>query len=362
MLTREADVRAAVADPRLSSERTQAYLSELPSVDRERFRTFVTARSDMLLFCDGEKHRRLRRAVVGAVRSLEMASFRGVVERNVARLLDDLGDAREVELVAEFALPLPIAVLLDILGIPSADRDRVRACATTFNLAIGGVIRPDLVARAHDAIEDLSLYLSDFLAGGPPASPIAARLFDEQRAGRLSAAEVHASFLMLITAGHETVSNLLGNSAVALLRNPAELGWLRDNPAAIGTAIDELLRYDAPVQLTAREAKAVVVLGDKEIQPGERVIPLWGAANRDPAAFDTPGRLDLRRPGRTHHLSFGAGRHRCLGAPLARVEAVVALSALVSRLRGMTLVQSPEWKENFSFRGPQRLVVASAVG
>lgn len=163
---------------------------------------------------------------------------------------------------------------------------------------------------------------------------------------------------MLVTAGHESTSNLIGNALHALLRHPDQLRWLRSVPDAMPAAMDELLRYDPPVQLTAREAVLPLLIGGQRVLAGQRVIPLWGAANRDPAVFVAPAVLDLKRVDARAHLSFGAGRHRCLGASLARTEAELAIGALLERYGELSLVEPPIWRRNFSFRGLQRLVVS----
>jgi cytochrome P450 len=360
MLVRHADVRAAVTDPRLSSERTQAYLSELPSVDRDRFRRFIETRSDMLLFCDGPKHTRVRRVVVGAIRSISRRQLRATVQTRAEGLLDELRKDETVDLIGDYALPLPIAVLIDLLGVPAADAPKIQAWAMSFNLAIGGVIRPVLVEEAQEAVEEVSVYLDYLLRTGGGQSPLLEHLRYELQAGNITSSEMHASCLMLITAGHETVSNLLGNSLLALLRNPTQLERLRADPGRIFTGLDELMRYDAPVQLTAREAKSALIIGGKEIEAGQRVIPIWGAANHDPTVFSSPGMLDLERFKPNRQVGFGSGRHRCVGASLARDEADVALTALLRRLHSLELAEAPVWKENFSFRGLQRLRVGVA--
>lgn len=360
-LTRFADITAAAADARLSSERTQAYLNELPKVDRERFRRFAATRGDMLLFCDGEKHDRIRRSVTEALRAIHPRSLEERMQAQAQLLLAELGSGRRVELMSAYALAYPIAVLLDLLGIPETDAARVRRWATDFNLAIGGVIRPDLVAAAQLAIEEISDYLDALLKPAAAASPILAQLRAEQDAGRISAAELRASCLMLITAGHETVSNAIANSLLALLRHPDQMARLRSSPEKVPRAFDELLRFDAPVQLTAREAKAKLQIDGRRVEPGERVILLWGAANRDPAAFPEPSRLDLGRAEANRHLGFGVGSHRCAGASIARRELAIGLRALLERFPEMTLAAPPERNENFSFRGLRQLHVDAAT-
>ena len=358
MLTRYSDVQAAMVDSRLSAARTQAYLSELPAVDRERFTRFAQARGEMLLFCDGPRHTRLRKAVRDAL-GVATVDVGTVVEATVMELLDDIAESSTVDLIEKIALPLPIAVLLQLLGVPAEDATQIRSWATSFNLAIGGVIRPDLVEAAEHAIEDLSAYLERLLQDKRVRSTVLASLSESVRAGALSDSELLASCLMLVTAGHETTTNLIGNGLYALLRHPVQMTWLREEPTRIPAAIDELLRYDAPVQLTAREAIEPLVMGHKHIGAGQRVIPIWGAANRDPAVFDHPSTLDFSRASARRHLSFGSGRHRCVGASLARTEAEIVFGAVLRRFQGLDLVETPKWKHNFSFRGLQRLVVAA---
>jgi cytochrome P450 len=286
--------------------------------------------------------------------------MRSTVESRAEELLDELGES-ETDLISGFALPLPIAVLIDLLGVPTADATRVREWATAFNLAIGGVIRPALVERAQEAVEEVSDYLDDLLRAGNKHSPLLEHLQSELEAGNITTSEMHASCLMLITAGHETVSNLIGNSILALLRHPRQLERLQAEPSLIFAGLDELMRYDAPVQLTAREATCTLTVGGKEIEAGQRVIPIWGAANRDPAIFREPDRLDFGRLKPNRQIGFGSGRHRCVGASLARDEADVALITLLSRLRLLELDEGPVWKENFSFRGLQQLHVHVAA-
>lgn len=357
MLTRYAEVEAAMVEPRLSAARTQAYLSELPAVDRDRFRRFAETRADMLLFCDGPKHMRLRKAVRKAI-TASSSEAKASAKRTIDRLLDDLDTRSTLDIMSDIALPLPITVLVELLGIPRDDAPIISGWATTFNLAIGGVIDPELVEAADLVIDDLWSYLEKLTGDQLAPSTVLASLKQSVEAGELADSEFIASCLMLVTAGHETTTNLIGNALYALSRNPEEMAWLRQDLRRVSGALDELLRYDAPVQLTAREAAAPLEIAGKQISTGARVIPMWGAANRDPSVFADPGALQLQRPNSRRNLSFGSGRHRCLGASIARIEAEHAIRAVLKRYRSIVSVEPPEWKPNFSFRGLRRFVVA----
>jgi cytochrome P450 len=259
-----------------------------------------------------------------------------------------------VDLVRDFALPLPIAVLVRLMGIPEEDAPMVQRWATSFNLAIGGVIHPDRVSDAERAIGELSAYLRGIFAAPHRQSTVLGSLHNAVAARELDDAELVASCLMLVTAGHETTTNLIGNAILALCRHPTQQTWLRTDLDRVPSALDELVRYDAPVQLTAREAVEPLVIGSVRIPRGSRVIPLWGAANRDPDRFADPGALDLCRAGSQRQLGFGLGSHRCLGASIARMEAAVAIRAVLERFVVIAPAEPPVWKQNFSFRGLDR--------
>jgi cytochrome P450 len=357
MLTRYAEVEAAVVDPRLSAARTQAYLSELPSVDRDRFKRFADTRSDMLLFCEGPKHARLRRAVRKAIAAAGTEA-EGIARRTINQLLDDLGGTSTIDLITDFALPLPITVLVELLGIPRADAPLISHWATIFNVAIGGVIDSGLVAAADLVIDDLWSYLEGLIRDELAPSSVLASLKQSVAEGELADSELLASCLMLVTAGHETTTNLIGNALHALSSHPDQLAWLREDLRRVRGALDEILRYDAPVQLTARQATERLEIAGREIPKCARVIPMWGAANRDPSVFENPADLQLQRPESRRNLSFGSGRHRCLGASIARIEGELAIRAVLQRFGRLVPIEAPEWKPNFSFRGLRHLVVA----
>ncbi|MBF9069194.1 cytochrome P450 family protein [Streptacidiphilus fuscans] len=341
------EARQALADPRLSKN-TAAFFA-----DKAGGRNIHPALSQTMLATDPPDHTRLRRLATSAFTSGAVGRLRPAIARITDELLDQWPAEGEVDAVASLAVPLPVTVICDLLGVPEEDRDQLRAWSIDF-FAAGAPERTDRASHA------LARYLEQ-LTAAKRSSPgdslldalIAAR--DEgardgsdraggDRAGndrtggdRLSEAELVSLAALLVVAGHETTTAFLGNALLALLDHPAQLDLLRSEPERLPKALDELLRYDPPVaQATFRFATEQVELGDTVIPPGSPVLVSPAAANRDPSRFADPDRLDLTREA-GGHLAFGHGIHRCLGAQLARAEAEIALSQLLARFPALRL-------------------------
>jgi cytochrome P450 len=272
----------------------------------------------------------------------------------VQQFIDGTAHLERFDVMEAVAAPVPLAVLLRLLGLPPEDASRVRSWGTAFNRAIGGVLVPALVEQAQNALEELTVYLEDVSSIARQRSALFAEL-EAQVDGAYSRSEMIASFLTLVVAGHETTTNFVGNAILALLQNPG--AW----PAVHSlqpVGVEELLRFDSPVQLTTRATTATCALGGRSVQAGVRIILLWGSANRDPNVFTQPDMLDLnRRPNR--HLAFGAGAHRCPGAALARIQAREILKQLYLAHPNLRLEGLPTRNPNFSFRGLKTLEVFS---
>jgi cytochrome P450 len=259
------------------------------------------------------------------------------------------------------ATPLPVAVISELLGIPAADRDQMltwsHAVARALDPAF--LLPPGADERSARARAEFVAYLRELVAyrrrePGEDLLSALVRVRDEGDA--LTENELLATCVLLLIAGHETTVNLIGNGTLALLRAPDQLARLRAEPDLVDRAVEEMLRYDSPIQLTARVALRDAEILKFTVPRGTRVLLLIGAANRDPAAFEDPERFDIGRAP-TRHLAFGQGLHFCLGAPLARLEAQIAFRALARRAPRLGLAGEPDWKDTLLLRGPSRLPV-----
>jgi hypothetical protein len=252
-----------------------------------------------------------------------------------------------------------------LLGVPTKDRKRFKTWSDDLALFVGGstLPLPLILARAGRGVFHLRQYFRSLVRrrrSGPPVDDLlGALLAAEGRGDSLTEDELLANAILLLAAGHETTTNLIGNGTLALLRHPDQLALLRQEPNLMDSAITELLRYDSPVQWSARRALEDVEIGDLHIPARSSVTVGLGAANRDPAQFPDPDRLDLRR-GATAHLAFGSGIHYCLGAALARLEGQIALGTLLARYPELRLTDTrPQWQKNFTLRGMKSLRVAT---
>jgi cytochrome P450 len=278
--------------------------------------------------------------------------------------LDAAADAHEIDLVAALAYPLPATIIADLLGVPIGDRIVFKQWSD--DIAAGSTWSASCLHRAHASQVALVDYLTSLVAARPHTADnderdVLSILLNAQRRGELSHDELMATCVLLLFAGHETTTNLIGNAVLALLRHPRELARLRAEPSLTPSAVEELLRYDSPVQAAFRKALVDVEIRDVTIRRGDHLLLLLGAANRDPRHFDDPERLDLgRRPNR--HLAFSSGPHYCLGAVLARLEAEIALETLLRRFPTLQLGGAAlTWTPNVLFRGLSSLPVVLGV-
>jgi len=310
---------------------------------------------------DGDDHRRLRRLVTQAFTPRIVAELRPRIEEIAEELLDAVEPRGRMDLVEEFAFPLPMLVIAELLGVPPDDRDRFRAWSNA-------IVTPALDAGA---MQEFGAQMSAFVAylralfderrAAPRADLISALLHAGDGGDVLSEQELFSMVVLLIVAGHETTVNLIGNAVAALLQHPEQRALLEDDPSLIPHAVEELLRYDGSVERAlTRWAATDLELGGRPIQRGETVIVLLGSANRDRERFSDPDSLDVTRPD-VKHVGFGRGSHYCLGAPLARLEADVALTALLRRLPGLRLNAGADelrWRPTPLFRSLVSLPVA----
>ena len=315
-----------------------------------------------MLYLDPPDHHRLRSLVTKAFNANRVAEMEPRIEQLVNALIDEIEIAGHADLVADLAYPLPATVISEMIGIPADDRDLLREWTEDLARGLELVVTPEQAERgnrAADAMTDYMLRLIEERRRRPRNNLIDGLIAAEEEGGRLSDEELVTICALLFVAGHETTKSLIANGVFTLLRNPGQLALLGERPELVPQAVQEILRYESPVQMTARRAIAESSIGDKTISPGDVVVLLLGAANRDQRHYVEPDRFDVRRTG-PPPLSFGGGIHFCLGATLARTEAEIALSALIARLPGIELVgEEVTWQPTATLRGLTRLDVVS---
>jgi pimeloyl-[acyl-carrier protein] synthase len=344
VLTRHADVLAVLRDPRLSRDPRRSERIELLRSSAELDELLASEEAaPSMLFVDPPDHTRLRTLVNKAFTPAAVERLRPRVEAIVAGLLDRVAGAGAMDVVEDLAYPLPVTVICELFGVPEADHDRFRAWSRGLVRLLDPLVATDALEGALRARLALRGYLRELIAerrAHPTGDLLTALIAAEDEGHQLSEAELVSMCVLLLVAGHETTVNLIANGLLALLRDPEALAGLKAEPGLAGSAVEELLRYDSPVQFTSRHALADLDLGGRQVGAGETVVAVLGAANRDPAQFPDPDRLDLaRQPNR--HVAFGGGIHFCLGAPLARMEARIAIPALLARLPGLEVGPGP---------------------
>ena len=273
-------------------------------------------------------HTRLRSLVNKAFTPSMIAKMRSHIESIANELIDKVESKKEFDLVADFSFPLPATVIAEMLGVPAQDRDRFKG----WSHALVGVLEPNPrvlnVAKTIHAYKELTDYLKPLVEERRKEKRedlISALVESEEEGNRLTEAELLSNTVLLLIAGHETTTNLIGNGILALLRNPEQMDALKQNPDLMPGAVLEFLRYDSPVQMVRRIADCEMEIGGKEVLPEQNVIVALGAANRDPSMFAEPDKLDITRANAGKHLAFGHGIHHCLGSSLAETEAQIAI-------------------------------------
>ena len=345
-------------DPRASSERERSLLTPPELRERERTRSFLSL--------DPPDHTRLRRLVASAFTPRVVATLAPRIAEITQELLTAAaGGSRacELELVSQLAYPLPVRIISELLGVPPEDHGRFAGWSAKLAHSVQpsfGALDQAERAAAEQAAQEFGEYFTELIAArrADPAEDLLTQLVRAGDAGdRLTVEELIATCVLLLVAGHETTVGLISNAMLALLRNPGQFAALAADPGLAAGAVEETLRYDPPVQLTGRVAKRGITIDDLEPADGAVLLLLLAATGRDPAVFADPDVFDIKR-GAREHLAFAAGPHFCLGAPLARLEATIALRTLAVRLAGPVLDESAlAYKPNFNLRGPERMVI-----
>jgi cytochrome P450 len=296
----------------------------------------------------------MRRLVGRAWVQTGMKNRRVHVQKIVDDLFDELTERGEVDFVEHFAYPLPVIVIAEILGVPPAERAAFKRWSDDLGGLLDPFVSPDKFDRAQNSAHEMYVFLLDIFAkrrAEPRDDLVSVLVAAEDEAGKLTDSELYSTCALLLGAGHLTTTNLMGNALWALWQNPDERGRLGRDPQLAASAVEEFLRYDGPLQATGRIASADYPIGEKTIRAGDFVVVLMGAANRDPAEFPDPDRLDIGRAD-NRHVTFGQGIHHCLGADLARLNTQVSLTTLLRRFPDWSITDdAPPRKPNVVSRG-----------
>jgi cytochrome P450 len=359
VLTRYDDVRAAMFEPHFTADRVRPFFRRLPAEERGKYPDLERYITGWAVFFDPPGHTRLRRLMNKAFTPRAVAGLRPKIQGIVDDLIDRVAASGAMDAIADFAYPIPASVIMVMLGVPRRDLDAVKRWSDEMALFVGSSrLSPDKYRRAQSGMGEMADYFRAIIAArraAPEDDLISAMLLPDPSGDAFSEDELIATCSLLLFAGHETTSNLIGNGIRALLTHPAELRRVAAEPALVETAVEEMLRWDGPSHGLARLVAADVELNGKQLKPGDRVFALINAANRDPAIFPDPDRFDVARDP-NKHLTFAAGIHFCLGAPLARLEGQIAIATLLRRLADLRLAdQELDWLDSMILRGVKSL-------
>jgi cytochrome P450 len=363
VLTRYSDVFSTLRSATVSRDiEANALFDEHDEVAvRRRARRRGGAKS--ILNLDPPDHTRLRRLVSKAFTPRAIEALRPRIEVMVDEVLDRAAERGSIELIDELAFPVPFQVISDLLDMPTERADELRGWSQALTAGLEPAATLAELDAAEAAVMQLVPHLVEIIEhrrARPGEDLLSALLAVEDEGDTLSPAELIAFVVLLYVAGHETTVNLIGNGMLALLRHPDQLAMWRDDPLLDTNAVDELLRYDGPVQFTVRVAVRTMTFEGAHgepivVGPGQTLLTVLGAANHDPAVFDDPHAVRLDRENAGRHTAFSAGIHYCLGASLAKLEAGIALTRLIRRFGTIELAGEPHWRDRLTIRGVDRL-------
>lgn len=358
-LSRYEDAIAVYRNPQASSDKKEEFRPKLG--DSPLYEHHTTS----LVFNDPPLHTRVRRIIMGAVNQRAIARMEADVTRLVDALLDDMAAKGEVDFIGGFAAQIPIEVIGNLLDIPRPERSPLRGWSVAILSGLEPTLTPQMFETGNRAVTEFVSFLEDLIqdrkkSPGDPEADVLTRLIQGEKDGeKLTDKELYHQCIFLLNAGHETTTNLIGNGLWALLHNPGELAKLRADPALVPSAVEEMLRYDGPIQLNNRRLVAPMALGGVTLPAGTPITIGIGAANRDPAQFPDPERFDVaRKPNR--HVAFGQGDHVCVGMNVARMEGRIAFSRLLARFPKIALNGQPQRDRRVRFRGFRSLPVRVA--
>jgi pimeloyl-[acyl-carrier protein] synthase len=359
VVTRYNDVVKVLLD--FSADRTPNP-AQLESIGLPQMGPIAEVMVRQMLFMDAPAHTRLRGLCAQAFTPRRVEALRAHIQEIANSLLTRVLPSGRMDMVADFAAPMPAIVTAEMLGVPVSDHDQLKAWSADFAEMLGNFQHnPDRAMRVRRSLQEMLSYFASAIRQlklKPRDGLINSLLTAEVNGDRLTEEEVIANTIVTMVGGQETTTNLIGNGMLTLLRNPAEMEKLRSDPSFTSSAVEELLRYESPSQHTARLAPDDIELGGKKIRKREAVIAVMGAANRDPDQFPDPDRLDLIRKD-NKHVAFGWGAHFCFGAALARIEGQIAFATILRSLPDLQLEPAKlVWRENLGLRGLNELKIS----
>ncbi len=361
-VSRYADVATVFHDERfVKGQGLAVMLDHLSPEAREKAQPAYEVFGRMILYSDPPDHTRMRGTVNKAFTPRIVEARRARIQQVVDGLLDEAEARGRLEVMSELAFPVPVTMIMEFLGLPPEQRQEFKKWSTDIFASLGLVRRlPEIFEKAHESLAEITfdLYnLHDERHHNPKDDLLSALAALEAQGDKLDHGELVANMIVLLAAGHETTTNLIGNGLLALLRNPDQMQALRDDPSLMPIAVEEILRYDSPTHIVWRMASEDAEIDGRRIAKGQFVNLITGGANRDPAQFPDPDKLDVRR-GVTRHSTFGMGAHFCIGAPLAKMEGEIALGTLIRRFPNIRLeTETLEWDGNPTFHGLKALPV-----
>lgn len=355
VVTRYEDCQFVTLDKRFSADRMRPFFEHLPPERRAQVKELEWSVGLWAVFQDPPEHTRLRRLLNRGFTSRAIERIRPRIVDIVDELLDGIVDRGEMDVIRDFAYPLPASVVMEMLGVPRSELDNFKTWSDDLALFVGGaLITPEKYHRAEAATVAMSECFRGIIAerrAAPRDDMISELIAAEEAGSMLSEEELIATCILLLFAGHETTANLIGNGLYYLMRFPEQQARLRNEPSLAATAIEECLRYDGPSGALVRVADADVPLHGQIIGKGDRVFAMLNAANRDPRVFDDPDLFDIGRPVK-RNVTFGHGIHFCLGAPLARLEGQIAIPRVLQRLTDLTIASDDlTWSDSMILRG-----------
>jgi cytochrome P450 len=358
VVTRYADIVTVLS--RFSADRTPAP-EKLDAMGLGTLNPIIQVMARQMLFRDPPYHTRLRNLCAGAFTPARVAVLRGHIQDIADSLIDRFIAKGSADIVEDLAAPMPAIVTAEMLGVPVSDHEKLKQWSIDFASILGNFQHPsDRVARVAASVRDMTEYFRAAIREqkiNPHDGLVRSLVEAEVDGARLTEEEIIANSILTMIGGQETATNLIGSGLLTLLQHPDQMRMLEDDPSLIPSAVEELLRFESPIQHTARVAPEDFMLGGKMIRRGQTVVAVLAAGNRDPERFPNPDVLDLKR-GDKGHLAFGWAAHFCFGAPLARMEGQIAFGTLLRRLRNLTLTSEDfVWRENFGLRGLSGLPV-----
>jgi cytochrome P450 len=346
LLTKYDDVVAAFADPRMSSDRVKPLLQAMGEERRQKAGKVLELIQDWMVVTDPPAHTRLRKLVAQAFSPKRIAASEARILKLVDELIDDFVAQGHTEFIANFSYPLPATVIAQLIGAPAEDQDRFRTWSQALAMVAfggGGEERGERHTVATQALGEMIAYFGeriDHATAHPGEDMISGLLEGDGQGNVLTRDEIEAMCALMLFAGHETTMNLLNHMVLHVTRHPDQLQIIREDPAEVGGAVEEILRYDGPIKILQRWVTDDVELRGKTIKAGDRVFIVLAGANRDGGRFPHPDTLDITRsPNR--HVGFGRGVHTCIGAQLSRIEGRVAFGRLLERLPGLSVPEQP---------------------